>query len=216
MNLFRNIIGAFMALFVLAVAVPASAKTLQEIDSCKDAALMAAPFTGTIAKREVQARHLDSTDTVLIDGEKTSATRPIWNLCEGPSLKEQLATANARIASLERLAYTKTSKGPVSWKSVAVERAGQITDLNGKLDAAKADIGSQKVLGKLWLTLGLLLLAVLVVAFYFIQHLAQDRNRLQRRFDASKPAPPKGEPSMESTLGKINDGPTPDGRGSEG
>ncbi|MEK7201048.1 MAG: hypothetical protein AAB737_00205 [Patescibacteria group bacterium] len=122
MTLIQKFLMVLAAMFVLGVAAPASAKTLTEIDSCKDAALAAAPFTGLVAKREFQAKHLDSTDTVLIDGEQVSATRPIWNLCEGPSLTEQLAAANTantslrgEVARLTVLAYKyTTTRDPVT------------------------------------------------------------------------------------------------------
>ncbi len=209
MTLIQKFLMVLAAMFVLGVAGQASAKTLTEIDACKDAALAAAPFTGTIAKREVQARHLDGTDFVVINGERVSATRPIWNLCEGPSLTEQLAAAKADL---------KASKGEVT------RLTGVNTTLNDNLVAsktelrtAKAEIESEKFFGGLWLVLGLLVLAALVATLLKLMDVSEEHKRLQRRLDARQPAPPSGdEPSMASTLGKMNDGPTPAGAGAEG
>lgn len=203
MTLIRNIILAFVAMFVLGVAEQASAKTLTEIDACKDAALAAAPFTGSVAKREVQARHLDGTDFVVINGERVSATRPIWNLCEGPSLEEQLASANVRIASLERQNARLTTASTSSRDTLAATKA--------ELGTAKATIKSEKFFGRIWLVLGLIVLALLGLMIFAFSRLWDDHARLQRRMDALKSAPPE-----ESTLGKMHDGPTPAGSGAEG
>lgn len=220
MTLIRNIIMALAVMFFLGVAGQASAKTLTEIDACKDAALMAAPFTGSIAKREVQARHLDGSDTVLIEGSKVSATRPIWNLCEGPSLTEQLATANranktlrGEVARLTVLAYKSVaSHDPVTdfvTSGTTYKEAASAAEVAS--NAKDATIKSEKFFGKLWLVLGSIALALLGLMIFGFSRLLDDHARLQRRMDALKAAPPE-----ESTLGKMNDEPTPAGSGAKG
>ena len=217
MTLIRNIFMALVAMFVLGVAAPASAKTLTEVVACRDAGFAAAPFMGTTAQKERQAKSLVIGTEVLVDNVtvKLDAGDSLWSRCKtGPSALEvatakvtALETENAR---LRALAYTRTSKGPVSWRSVATSHASQITDLNGKLDAAKAAIKSEKFFGKLWLVLGLITLTVLVVLFWTCSKIAQERNLLKRRLDAAKSAP-----SEESTLGKMHDGPTPHVHGTD-
>lgn len=203
--LIRNIILAFVAFFVFGVAAPASAKTMMEIDACKDAALMAAPFTGTKAQKERQAKSLSIGTKVLVDGEWVALTtgQSLWSLCEGPSLKEQLASANARITSLERENAILVDFAKAEAKRHAAA-----------LEAKDAKIKSEKSFGMLWLILGLFVLAVLVIMVLLFFRLWEDRVRLERRLEAFRQsAPPTDEPS---TLGKVNDGPTPNGRGSEG
>jgi hypothetical protein len=194
--LIRNIIMALVAFFVLGTAAPALAKTNGETIACRDAGFAALPFTGTVAQKEAYARNLAIGTEVLVDGitVKLDAGQSLWSRCKtGPSALE-VATAKvtmleAENARLRALAYTRTSKGPVSWKSVAADRAGQITDLNGKLDTAKADAEMEAAFGMLWLSLGLLVLAALAIMIMAFSRLWDDHVRLQRRFDASKPAP---------------------------
>ena len=174
----------------------ALAKTNGETVACRDAGFAALPFTGTVAQKEAYARNLAIGTEVLVDGITVplASGQSLWSRCKTGLSALEVATAKvtaleAENARLRALAYTRTSKGPVSWKSVAADRAGKITDLNGKLDTAKADIELETTFGYLWLALGLLSLLILGVALYSIHFLAQDRKRLQRRFDASKPAP---------------------------
>lgn len=205
MNLFRNIIGAFMALFFLGVAAPAFARTNAETVACRDAGFAASPFSGTTAHKERQARSLDIGTEVLVDGITVplAAGESLWSRCEGPSLTEQLATANARIASLERQNSRLTAASTSLKDTLAATKA--------ELAAAQTETRSQESFGQLWLILGLLAMAFLFFMIWWFSRVWDDRARLLRRIDAIKSAPAEDEPSMESTLGKINDGPTPTG-----
>ena len=194
--LIRNIIMALVAFVVLGVSAPAFAKTNAETVACRDAGFAALPFTGTVAQKEAYARNLAIGTEVLVDGITVplASGQSLWSRCKTGLSALEVATAKvtaleAENSRLRALAYTTTSKGPVSWKSVAADRAGQITDLNVKLDAAEADAKSEKSLGILWLSLGLLVLAALAIMILAFNRLWKDHVRLQRRFDASKPAP---------------------------
>ncbi len=75
--------------------------TNEEVNTCKIAALAAAPFTGTALEREQQARHLAiGTPKVLINGVWTSlaAGQHIWGQCRA-SLEAAKVPAAATLSA---------------------------------------------------------------------------------------------------------------------
>ena len=175
MNLFRNIIMAFVAFVVMGVAAPAFAKTNLETVACRDAGFAALPFSGTATEKEAYAKNLAIGTEVLVDGITVplASGESLWSKCKtGPSAIE---IANARVSALETenarlngLAYHTVTDGSgrqirVSWKSTATATAAALETAKGK-NAADMKAASKADFWQ-YLTIFFLVIAVLVVCF---------------------------------------------------
>lgn len=98
---------------VCSIGLPAVAHTASDTVACMKAGLEAKPFTGSYASRLKQARHLRA-DTVQVMVNNTWKPLPVggslWQLCEGPTLEQQLASANLTIGELAQTNGTLTEK----------------------------------------------------------------------------------------------------------
>lgn len=103
MKLMSKLWALLVLVGVCSFGSQAFAKTNMEVLTCMNAALQSAPFTGTQSQRLKQARHLQAGTNLLIGKEFTPTTTEkssAWRLCEGPTLQEQLDSANAYVDNL--------------------------------------------------------------------------------------------------------------------
>jgi hypothetical protein len=155
----------FWALIALVVVlafggnVPnAFAKSPAEVRACVDQSFASAPFTGTLAQKEIQATRLAPRTTVTVEGLmiKLPQGSSIWQQCEGISALVP-STTTTRVADLEAangaLKREVRRLEGLAYEGIATrDRAGFVSDGNtwkdraaawkGELDTAKTDAKS--------------------------------------------------------------------------
>lgn len=173
----------FWALIALVVVmafggnVPnAFAKSPAEVRACVDQSFASAPFTGTLAQKEVQATRLAARTTVTVEGLmiKLPQGSSIWQQCEGISA---LVPTTTRVTDLEAangaLKREVTRLEGLAYETINTrDRAGFVSDGNtwkdraaawkGELDTANRKAGSVAV-GAVLSAIGCIIASIIAV-----------------------------------------------------
>lgn len=135
--------------------------------ACKQAGFAASPFSGSVKQKERQAKNLAVGTPLLVNGVVTPlpANSSLWELCAGPSLEEQLASAKVQINELTLSNTDLKGRLENIWK-VAGPNNRELKILRVKSENQLQELeAAESVNGLLWLMV-LILTALLFVSLF--------------------------------------------------